>query len=143
MAFFGEFNHSLDKKGRIIMPAKFREHLKNGVVVAKSPDGCLIVFQKKEWPKIEEKISQLGPEHDSRMISRILFSGASEEKVDKQGRLPIPLILRTYASLTDDVVVIGVSNRIEIWDLGKWKNYRVIADSRYSNLGAGSSELGF
>lgn len=141
--FLGQFNHSLDKKGRIIMPAKFRDYLHEGVVITKSPDGCLAVFPKNEWPKVQENIRNVSPEHDSRMISRILFSGASEETIDKQGRLPVPVILRDYAELNDEVIVIGVSSHIEVWDKAKWQKYQEVADSAYTNIAAGFSELGF
>lgn len=125
------------------MPAKFREYLSDGVILTKSPDGCLAVFPKNEWSKVEEKIRNVSSEHDSRMISRILFSGASEEAIDKQGRLPVPSILRGYADLNDDVIVIGLSSHIEIWDKTKWQNYQDVADSAYTNIAAGFSELGF
>lgn len=141
--FLGQFNHSLDKKGRVIMPAKFRDYLSEGVIITKSPDGCLAVFPKNEWQKVQENIRTVSADHDSRMISRILFSGASEESIDKQGRLPVPAILRSYAGLSDEAVVIGLSGHIEIWDKAKWETYQGVADSAYTNIAAGFSELGF
>lgn len=141
--FLGQFYHSIDSKGRVIMPSKYRNGLLDGVIVSKAPDGCLAVFVKSAWPAIQENLKKLSAEHDSRMVLRNLNASASEESIDKQGRLNIPQILRTYAGLTDEVVITGAGNHIEIWAKAKWDEYQSKADPAYSDIGIGYSELGF
>ena len=112
----GEYSHSLDAKGRIIIPAKLREQLGDTFVVSKGLEGCLFVFPPAEWEKLSNKIQAL-PLTDprGRKFSRYFFSGASELEVDKQGRALLPPNLREEAKLEKDVVLCGVGNRVEIW----------------------------
>lgn len=122
--FIGEYAHSIDVKGRLIMPAKFREELGITFIVTKGLDGCLFVYSKNEWAQFEEKLKSLPfTSKDARTFNRFFFAGAIECEVDKQGRILISQNLRDYASLNKDVVIIGVSNRIEIWDKEKWNDY--------------------
>ncbi len=122
--FIGEYAHSIDVKGRLIMPAKFREELGITFIVTKGLDGCLFVYSKNEWAQFEEKLKSLPfTSKDARTFIRFFFAGAIECEVDKQGRILISQNLRDYANLSKDVVIIGVSNRIEIWDKEKWDNY--------------------
>lgn len=119
----GEYSHSLDAKGRIIIPAKLREQLGDTFVVSKGLEGCLFVFPPAEWEKLSNKIQAL-PLTDprGRKFSRYFFSGASELEVDKQGRALLPPNLREEAQLEKDVVLCGVGNRVEIWSKEKWED---------------------
>lgn len=116
----GEFSHSLDTKGRIIFPAKLRESLGEKFVVAKGLDGCLFVYSTEEWENLAAKVKQM-PMSKARNIQRFLFAGATEVEPDKQGRIVIAANLREYASLDKEAMVVGASNRAEIWDKSKWE----------------------
>lgn len=120
----GEFEHSLDAKGRLIMPAKLREDIGEKFVVTKGLDGCLFAFSLTEWANFEEKLKTLPLSNkNSREFTRFFLSGATECDIDKQGRFLIPTNLREAANLEKEVVIIGVGTRIEIWDKNKWKSY--------------------
>lgn len=122
--FMGEFQHNIDAKGRIIVPAKFREGLGDMFVVTRGLDECLFVYPMDEWKVLENKLKKLPlTKKDARAFTRFFFSGAVECEVDKQGRVNIPQPLRTYATLEKECVVIGVSNRIEFWSKDKWTTY--------------------
>jgi MraZ protein len=117
----GEFQHSVDPKGRLFMPAKFRDDLGESFIVTKGLDNCLFVYSIEEWKVLEEKIRAL-PLARSRDLQRFFFSGAAVVEADKQGRILLPQNLRSYASLEKDAVIIGASNRVEIWNLNNWKS---------------------
>lgn len=120
----GEFEHSLDAKGRLIMPAKLRETIGDKFVVTKGLDGCLFAFSLMEWANFEEKLKSLPlSNRSSREFTRFFLSGATECEIDKQGRFLIPTNLRESANLQKEVVIIGVGTRIEIWDKEKWNSY--------------------
>ncbi len=120
----GEYLHSIDDKGRLILPAKFREELGDSFIVTKGLDNCLFVYDKREWAILETKLKQLPlGKPEARAFVRFFFSGAAEISCDKQGRILVPNNLREYAHIDKDVVVIGVSNRIEIWNKGTWDTY--------------------
>src|SRR5690606_26161936 len=122
--FMGEFRHSIDSKGRLIMPAKFRENLGEQFVVTRGLDRCLFVYPRTEWSVLEEKIKTLPmTKKDVRAFVRTLFSGATECEVDKQGRINLPNNLLEYAKIEKDVVIIGVSTRVEIWSASEWESY--------------------
>ena len=125
----GEYNHSLDAKGRFIVPAKLREQLGERFVVTKGLDQCLFAFPLDEWAKLEEKIQSL-PLTDmrARKFSRHILAGASEMELDKQGRALLPSNLRTAAGLEKDIVLCGVGSRMEIWDKDKWSSYSLYDD---------------
>ena len=119
-----EFEHSLDAKGRLIMPAKLREAIGDKFVVTKGLDGCLFAFSIEEWSNFEEKLKSLPlSNRNSREFTRFFLSGATECEIDKQGRFLIPTNLRETASLQKEVVIIGVGTRIEIWNKEKWNSY--------------------
>lgn len=119
--FKGEFNHTIDTKGRMIVPAKFRDALGETFVVTKGLDGCLFVYPNEEWEKIEEKFSRIPmTTKDARKFSRFFFAGASDCELDKQGRTLIPSTLREFAGLEKEVVMVGVLTRIEIWSKERW-----------------------
>ena len=110
--FLGEYQHSIDPKGRLIIPAKFRDYLGEQFVLSKGLDGCLFVYPLKDWHELEDKLRSLPlTQKDARAFARIFFSGASEAELDKQGRVLLPPNLRNYAHITKDVMIIGVGNR--------------------------------
>ena len=118
--FYGEHEHSIDRKGRLIIPSKFREVSKDHYVerffVTRGLDSCLFVFTEDEWRKQESKFKSVSfTKTESRKFNRLYFSGASEIECDKQGRILIPKYLKDYAAIKRDVMIIGVSNRIEVW----------------------------
>ncbi|WP_073341293.1 division/cell wall cluster transcriptional repressor MraZ [Caldanaerobius fijiensis] len=122
--FFGEYQHTMDPKGRVILPSKFREELGDSFIITKGLDECLFVYSKSEWERIEQKLRELPLNRkDARAFMRFFFAGASQCEVDKQGRVLIPQNLREYASLKKDLMIIGVSTRVEIWSLEKWQKY--------------------
>lgn len=122
--FYGEYQHTIDPKGRVIVPSKFREDLGEKFIVTKGLDNCLFVYSSNEWSELESKLKSLPfTDKDVRAFVRFFFAGAAECELDKQGRILIPQNLREYAALEKDIYVIGVSTRVEIWDKSKWDNY--------------------
>ena len=122
--FYGEYQHTIDQKGRVIIPSKFREGLGEKFIVTKGLDDCLFAYSSDEWANLEAKLKTLPlSSRDARAFVRFFFSGATECEVDKQGRILIPQNLREYAKLEKDLYVIGVSTRVEVWDKDKWENY--------------------
>lgn len=114
--FMGEYNHTIDAKGRLIIPSKFREIPGDAFVVTKGLDGCLFVYDNEEWKRFEEKLRSLPiTNKEARQFVRFFLAGATEAEVDKQGRILIPNVLREFAEITKDVVLVGVGSRIEIW----------------------------
>ena len=133
--FYGEFQHSIDRKGRLILPAKFRETAKNQFVdkffVTRGLDKCLFMFSEEEWRSQENKFKTMSfTKQQSRTFNRLLFSGACELVFDKQGRVLLPQYLKDFAEIKKDVMIVGVSNRIEIWAQDKWNDF--YANSRQS-----------
>lgn len=119
--FMGEYSHNVDAKGRLIVPAKFREQLGDQFVVTKGVDGCLYVYSQEEWKRIEEKFREVNlTTKDARKFMRFFFAGAAMCEVDKQGRILIPSVLREFAGLEKDVVLVGVLTKIEIWDKDRY-----------------------
>ena len=120
----GEYEHSLDAKGRLIMPSKLREDIGEKFIITKGLDGCLFGFSKQEWTNFEEKLKTLPlTNKNARDFVRFFLSGATECEIDKQGRFLIVANLRQYASMEKEVVIIGVGTRIEIWNKQKWDSY--------------------
>ena len=125
----------LDEKGRVILPAKFREELQGGLVVTRGQDRCLYVFSTAEFELVHDKIRQAPvTSADARNYLRVFLSGASSEQPDKQGRITIPATLREYAELGKDLIVIGVGTRAEIWDAKAWNDYLAKQESAFSNV---------
>ena len=121
--FMGEYNHTIDAKGRLIVPSKFREILGDAFVVTKGLDGCLFVYDNEEWKLFEEKLRALPiTNKEARQFVRFFLAGATEAEVDKQGRILIPNVLREFAELIKDVVLVGVGSRIEIWGKERFEN---------------------
>lgn len=127
--FMGEYNHTIDAKGRLIIPSKFREALGDVFVVTKGLDGCLFVYDNAEWNVFEEKLKSLPlTNKDARQFVRFFLAGAAEAEVDKQGRILIPNVLREFAQLNKDVVLIGVASRIEIWSKERFEGMAAYED---------------
>ena len=120
-AFKGEYSHSIDAKGRLIVPAKFRELLGDQFVVTKGFDGCLFVFAQDGWDQFEEKLQALPMDKpEARMLGRFFISGAIDAEVDKQGRILLPTNLLQHAKIEKEAVIAGVGNRVEIWSEDNW-----------------------
>ena len=131
----GEYQHSIDDKGRMIIPSKFREELGTNFVVTRGLDNCLFVYPLTEWQVIEQKLKALPfTRSDARAFTRFFFSGATECELDKQGRVNIPATLRQYANLQKDCVVIGVSNRVEVWSKDVWENYFHSSEQSFNEI---------
>lgn len=133
--FTGEYQHTLDGKGRVIIPSKLRDGLGDRFVITRGLDQCLFVYPNSEWVRLEQKLKQLPfTKSDSRAFTRLFFSGAMEVEADKQGRILIPNNLREYAGIEKEVMFIGVSNRVEVWSEESWKNYFGEANENYEEL---------
>ncbi len=139
--FMGEYNHSIDTKGRLIIPSKFRDMLGDEFVVTKGLEGCLFVFEKYEFESFMDKLNEKSDlEAKVRKIKRFFISGAQEMEPDKQGRMLVPPTLREYAGLEKEVVFAGVGGHIEIWDKSKWDDVTSFDDindiaEELSNIG--------
>lgn len=119
--FLGEFAHTIDDKGRLTIPAKFREDLASGVVITRGLDGCLWAYSRSEWEQLAEKISRLPTTNPAaRNFSRFMFANAFDSIPDRQGRVLIPQNLRDYANIESDTIIIGVMNRLELWNPTQW-----------------------
>jgi MraZ protein len=122
--FMGEYHHSIDIKGRLIVPSKFRDDLGEMFIITRGLDQCLFGYPLSEWGLLEEKLKGLPlTKKDARAFTRFFFSGATESELDKQGRINIPAPLLQYAKLEKECVILGVSNRIEIWSKQIWEDY--------------------
>ncbi|NLO88978.1 MAG: division/cell wall cluster transcriptional repressor MraZ [Clostridia bacterium] len=133
--FMGEYEHTLDAKGRLIIPAKFREELGERFVVTKGLDNCLFLYPMDQWKQIEQKLCSLPfTRSDARAFARFFLSGACECEVDKQGRVLLPVNLRRYAELDKEVVIIGVLTRLEIWNKEIWEKYSQETREEYEEI---------
>jgi MraZ protein len=141
--FLGEFDHSLDDKGRLAIPAKFRPELSQGLVLTRGLDRCLFAWPMAEWSAVAEKLGRLSLMHaEARRLQRLLFAGAVDTQLDRLGRVLVPAFLRSYAGLQDAAVVAGVLNRIEIWDRAQWAAERNAAEEQSAELAEHLSSLG-
>lgn len=133
--FFGTYTPKLDEKGRLFLPAKFRDQLKEGLVVTRGQERCLTVWSMEDFSTLTDRLREAPVTNKgTRDYVRMLFAAASHEVPDKQGRISIPSVLRDYASLTKDVIVIGSMNRIEIWDPAAWEAYSEEQEQKFSDL---------
>ena len=137
--FYGEHEHKLDKKGRIIIPSKFREiskeHYVDKFVITRGLDSCLFMFPEEEWRQQEARFKNLSfTKREARKFNRLFFSGAVEIKFDSLGRAIVPEYLKEFAGIKREVVITGVSNRIEIWDKGLWEDYYRINRERFESI---------
>lgn len=142
--FVGEFQHTLDGKGRVVLPARFRKALEeDGCVLTKGLDECVFVWSKEDWEEEAQRMKKL-PREDrrSRGFARSFFSGAVPQDLDGQGRVSIPQNLRSYAGLDKELVVVGVAERIEIWDSERWIEVSAAADDVYAHIEEAFSDYG-
>ena len=139
----GEYSHSLDVKGRLIMPAKLREDMEENFIITTGLDGCLFGFSMSEWQKFEDKLKTLPiTNKNARNFVRFFLSGATECELDKQGRFLIPGKLREVASLDRDVTIIGAGTRIEIWNKEKWEEHNSEENLSIAEIEKNMEELG-
>ena len=142
--FMGEYNHTIDAKGRLIVPAKFREILGDNFIVTKGLDGCLFVYPNDEWTRFEEKLKSLPLTiKNARQFTRFFLAGAAACEVDKQGRILLPQVLREFACLEKDVVLVGVASRIEIWSRERWDESMNTYDGDMDEVAENMESLGF
>ena len=141
--FLGEYSHSLDGKGRVVMPSKFRPELAGGCVVTKGPERCIYVFPMDRWEEESNKVLTL-PRTDrrARNLARSFFAMASDQTPDRQGRVQIPESLREYAGLEKVLVVVGVADHIEVWAARTWESVAAEADDYYAGIEEALSEHG-
>jgi len=141
--FIGEYIYSIDDKKRMAIPAKFRKDLGTGGVITKGIDECLVLYPTKEWGEIVEKLQNLpAAKGEARAFVRIMLSGAIDVKFDKLGRILLPDYLKKYAQLKKNVTVVGLGNRIELWDKKNWENYRTKTETQLGSMAEKLEELG-
>ncbi|QQR60855.1 division/cell wall cluster transcriptional repressor MraZ [Candidatus Uhrbacteria bacterium] len=141
--FIGEYHHTLDEKGRMSVPVKFRASLAEGAVVTRGLDRSLFLYPKSEWQTLAEKLASLPfGQADTRAFARLMLAGAMEVEVDKSGRVLLPEYLREYAALDKSVVVAGLYNRLEIWDEATWKEYSAKTESEGNAIAERLQNLG-
>ena len=139
--FMSEYNHTVDAKGRLIIPSKFREILGDEFVISKGMDGCLFVYANDDWKAFEEKLTSLPLiNKEARQFARFFLAGAAQVEVDKQGRILLPASLRSFANLDKDVVLVGVGSRIETWDKEKYE--ALSADENMDDIANAMEALG-
>lgn len=143
IVFLGEFEHSLDDRGRIAIPAKFRPSLNAGLVMTHGIDRCLLIWPMPEWQAVAERFTQLPLMHaDARRMHRLLFSGATDTIPDRLGRIVVPSALRAYAEIRDAAVIVGLLNRLEVWSPTHWHQERAAAEENSSQLAEHLFSLG-
>jgi MraZ protein len=141
--FIGEYQHVLDTKKRVAVPAKFRTQFKKGIVVTRGLDGCLFIYTASEWEKIAEKLGSMPVgEKGTRSFIRMVLAGATDSKLDSQGRILIPEYLKEYAGLDKDVTIAGLFNRLEIWDTKTWDKYKKGAEKNQDEVAEQLGKLG-
>ena len=139
----GEYAHTIDAKGRIILPADFRAALGEHFVIIKGLDQCLFIYGENEWAILEQKLRQLPlTKPEARRLVRHFFSGARVLECDRQGRFLVPGNLRSFAKLEKDVVLTGVSNRVEVWSKAEWERYTALEDESTEEFAATLADLG-
>lgn len=142
--FIGEYKHTLDDKGRIAIPSKFRKALAKGAVVTRGLDTSLFLFPKEEWDKLAQKLASLPlGQSNSRAFARLMLAGAMDVALDKQGRVVLPEYLRAYAIMKKNVVIAGLFTRLELWDESKWETYKKKVEGDANAVAEKLGELGF
>jgi MraZ protein len=141
--FYGEYSHTIDDKGRLSVPAKFREHLERGVVATRGLDTCLFLYRVDDWHVLAEKLASLPlSDKNSRAFARLMLAGAWDAKLDSQGRVLVADYLREYAGLGKHVTVTGLHNRIEVWAEDAWYAYRTSSEQKSDAIAAAMTDLG-
>lgn len=133
--FLGEFEHSIDEKGRLSIPARFRPALAEGLFITRGLDRCLVIWDAASWQAMADRVRTLNPwQADARRLQRHFFSGATQAEADRLGRVVIPQFLRAYAGIESDVVVVGLSDRIEVWARSEWERELNDAEANGADL---------
>jgi MraZ protein len=141
--FIGEYSHTIDKKKRLAIPSKFRKELGGKAIITRGIDNCLVVYPIKEWQNLAEKLGNLpAAQIDARNFARIMLAGAMDVKLDNLGRILVPDYLKKYASLEKKVAVIGLFNRLEIWDERGWEDYKRKTEGAVGDIAGRLKELG-
>ncbi|KPJ57064.1 protein MraZ [Parcubacteria bacterium DG_74_2] len=141
--FFGEYTYSIDEKKRLAIPAKFRRALGKRAVITKGIDDCLVIYPMEEWRKLAVKLESLPSSRiEARGFARIMLAGAVDVQLDKMGRILIPDFLKSYSGLKKNVAILGLSNRIEIWDEKKWRVYKAKTEKEVGDIAERLKELG-
>lgn len=141
--FLGEFNHTIDDKGRLTLPAKFRAELAAGVVVTRGIDKHLAIYPMTEWQKVADKLDRFPQtKEDARTLVRLMLSGANDIEPDKQGRILLPANLRAYAELDGEVVIIGMNTHLEVWNLERWHEKLTYMEEHSSEIAERLADLG-
>ncbi len=141
--FIGEYTYSIDDKKRLAVPVKFRSLLGKKAVITRGLDQCLFVFSTKEWESLAEKINKLPlSQSDARGFSRLMLGGAMEVSIDGSGRVLVPDYLKKYANLSKKVALVGVLNRVELWDEDTWEKYKGKTEKEGENIAERLKELG-
>jgi len=141
--FLGEYTHTIDEKGRLTIPSKYRFYLEAGMVVTRGLDRCIAVYPTDEWKTLVERIMSLpSTPRPSREFTRLIFSAASDLKMDRQGRILIPSVLANYASLDLEATIIGINNRFEIWNPARWVEQRTVLEEKAESIADALAEHG-
>ena len=141
--FIGEYNHNLDDKGRLAIPAKFRAVLKKGAVVTKGLDNCLFLYSKEQFQKIAQKFAALPiSQAKARAFARHMLAGAMDVSFDNQGRVTLPEYLRQFSGLKKGIIIAGLYNHLEIWDEKAWQNYKQEAEKNSNSIAEELGDLG-
>ena len=141
--FIGEYNHNLDDKGRVAVPAKFRTMLKGGAVVTRGLDNCLFLYSKKEWQELAMKLAKLPiSKANTRAFARLMLAGAMDVDFDNQGRIMLPEYLRKFAGFKKNLIIAGLYDRLEIWDEATWNKYKKGTEKKSADIAEALGELG-
>lgn len=141
--FIGEYNHNLDSKGRLAVPAKLRASLRGGAVVTKGLDNCLFLYPNKQWNELAKKLSQLPTSQAKpRVFARFMLASAMNVDFDNQGRITLPEYLRDFAMLKKKTIIVGLYDRLEIWDEDAWNKYKKGAEKKSNDIAEGLGDLG-
>ncbi|BDR60392.1 division/cell wall cluster transcriptional repressor MraZ [Lactobacillus xylocopicola] len=133
--FMGEYHHNLDNKGRLIIPARLRSQIGDKMIFTRGMEGCIFGYTTETWEKIEAKLAQLPlTKRNTRSFTRLFYSGAMECEFDKQGRVNLTTTLKTHASLDKECVIVGVSDRIEVWSKERWEDFSNQANENYDDI---------
>lgn len=132
--FVGEYHHTMDEKGRLTIPSKFREELKETFIITRGLDHCLFIYSKEEWNQVVSKYKELPNIKDARNFMRFFLAGASEVELDKQGRINIAAPLVQYAGLEKECIIIGVNDRLEVWSRNRWEEFIKMNEDSFSDL---------
>ena len=141
--FIGEYSHTIDDKGRLAVPKKFRLDLEGGAVVTRGLDHCLFLYTRNEWLKLAEKLANLPfAQSNSRAFARLMLAGAMDVEVDKQGRIILPEYLREFSGIKKEVVIAGLYNRLEIWNAEEWEKYKEKTEKESNEIAEQMGMLG-